>query len=193
MPQRTVHDQVEELAKSDIWQKSLVLSEYKEPDFTPPLYDVWKLKENIREKCIAAKVADMWLACATEDEIAKEVKCSIGTVSSFTGKPSEIASLQKLKIFSEYAEPDFQRPLYDVWKLRGVRFSFYRLKKLWRLRFKPPFYRNFRGHGKARRKIIPNSLGYPLPLPSASCLLLHPFNPSVSLEIFPRKSARLLI
>jgi len=31
-PQQTVHDQIEELPKSDIWHKSVILSQYQEPE-----------------------------------------------------------------------------------------------------------------------------------------------------------------
>ena len=43
--QQTVNDQVKELPKHVIWQKSVILSQYQEPDWTPPLYNVWKQQD----------------------------------------------------------------------------------------------------------------------------------------------------
>jgi len=43
--QKTVNNVVSELGKNDIWQKFLVLSRYQEPEWTPPLYNVWKQQD----------------------------------------------------------------------------------------------------------------------------------------------------
>ncbi len=43
--QQTINDQVKELPENDIWQKSVVLSQYQEPGWTPPLYNVWKQQD----------------------------------------------------------------------------------------------------------------------------------------------------
>lgn len=62
------------------------------------------------------RIAQMWLACYTEEEIAAAVGCSLGTVSSMLEEPSELAGLQKMKVLSEYREPEWSPPIYDVWK-----------------------------------------------------------------------------
>lgn len=40
--QSTVNDFVKKLPESDIWQKSVILSDYREPSWMPPIYNVWK-------------------------------------------------------------------------------------------------------------------------------------------------------
>lgn len=40
MPQQTAHDHLAELPKSDIWQKSVILSRYQEPDWSPPTWTI---------------------------------------------------------------------------------------------------------------------------------------------------------
>jgi hypothetical protein len=62
-------------------------------------------------------IADMWLACHTDKEISELVGCSETTVRD-SEESAKNALLQKSRIFSEYEEPDFTRPLYDVWKLK---------------------------------------------------------------------------
>lgn len=49
MPQQTVNDHTRELPKDDIWQKSVVFSEYRDPAWHPPLYDVWKVQDKSNE------------------------------------------------------------------------------------------------------------------------------------------------
>jgi len=66
------------------------------------------------------QIAEMWLACYTEEEIAERVGVSIGTVFNVIEKSSEDATWQKLKIFSEYRDPDWKPPLYDVWKVQNT-------------------------------------------------------------------------
>ena len=43
--QSTINRQVTELCKSDIWQKSIVFSQYREPGWQPPIHDVWRAIE----------------------------------------------------------------------------------------------------------------------------------------------------
>jgi len=58
----------------------------------------------------------MWLACYTEEEIAKAADVKDGTVHSLLPEESlESDTWRKLRIFSEYQDPDFEPPLYDVW------------------------------------------------------------------------------
>jgi ParB-like chromosome segregation protein Spo0J len=46
IPQRTVADQIEELAKMENFPKSLVLSaEFNESDWSPPLFDIWNFSK----------------------------------------------------------------------------------------------------------------------------------------------------
>lgn len=62
------------------------------------------------------RIAELWLACYTEEEIAEQVGVSKATVIDILQKRSEIPSLEKLTILSEYREPDWTPPLYNVWK-----------------------------------------------------------------------------
>jgi predicted DNA-binding protein YlxM (UPF0122 family) len=64
------------------------------------------------------QIAEMWLACYTLDEIATETTTSPGAISESMKKPSEIATWQKLKVFSCYQDPKWKPPLYDVWKVQ---------------------------------------------------------------------------
>jgi hypothetical protein len=75
------------------------------------LTDIDKAQREERNR----QIADMWLACYTEEEIADAVGVSIGTINGAVQEPSDIPELEKLKIFSEYREPDWKPPLYDVW------------------------------------------------------------------------------
>ena len=36
---------IEKCKKTDVWQKSYILSEYQDPKWKPPLYNVWKLQD----------------------------------------------------------------------------------------------------------------------------------------------------
>lgn len=62
------------------------------------------------------RIADLWLSCYTEEEIAEQVGVSEGTVHELIEKSSEIPSLEKMRILSEYRDPDWTPPLYNVWK-----------------------------------------------------------------------------
>jgi DNA modification methylase len=44
LDQSTVNRQVKELCESDMWQKSIIFSDYKEPEWSPPLFSAWKKK-----------------------------------------------------------------------------------------------------------------------------------------------------
>ena len=61
------------------------------------------------------RIADMWLACYTEAEIAEAVGVSEETVR-LSAKSQDFDSWQKLGVLSRYQEPDWSPPLYDVWK-----------------------------------------------------------------------------
>ena len=63
------------------------------------------------------QIAEMWLACHTEEEIAKAV--GVARTSITQVELSKSAIWQKLTIFSEYQDPGWQPPLYDVWKVQS--------------------------------------------------------------------------
>ena len=63
------------------------------------------------------KIADLWLACHTEEEIAEAVGVTEGHLHSILPEESlENAIWQKSRILSQYQEPDWTPPLYNVWK-----------------------------------------------------------------------------
>lgn len=62
------------------------------------------------------KIAEMWLACYTEQEIADAVGMPVGTIKGTQWL--DLAIWQKRTIFSTYADPDWSPPLYDVWKVQ---------------------------------------------------------------------------
>ena len=64
------------------------------------------------------QIAEMWLACYTEQEIAKAVGIAERTVPNSVESAKD-ATWQKLRIFSEYQEPAWKPPLYDVWKVQN--------------------------------------------------------------------------
>lgn len=64
------------------------------------------------------QIAQMWLACYTEDEIAGTVGTSVQPVKASVEKPDENEHFRKHLIFSRYEEPDWKPPLYDVWKVQ---------------------------------------------------------------------------
>lgn len=63
-------------------------------------------------------IADMWLACYTEEEIAAEVGCDRATVNRAVEEPCKMDSWQKHTVFADYQDPDWKPPLYSVWKLQ---------------------------------------------------------------------------
>jgi DNA modification methylase len=63
------------------------------------------------------EIAEMWLACYTEEEIAERVGLTQQAISAMELQKSAI--WQKFVIFSEYRDPDWKPPLYDVWKVQN--------------------------------------------------------------------------
>lgn len=59
------------------------------------------------------RIAEMWLACHTEEEIAEAVGLTRQAITAQEWQKSAI--WQKFAIVSEYREPDWTPPLYDVW------------------------------------------------------------------------------
>ena len=54
---RTIPNVIES-AKTATWQKLRILSTYAEPDWSPPLYDVWKLQSIVTDGDNAQRAAD---------------------------------------------------------------------------------------------------------------------------------------
>jgi hypothetical protein len=73
-----------------------------------------------RDKDLKARrnqqIAEMWLACYTDEEIAEGLGCSVQPVKEQTEKPDENETLQKNLVFSAYQDTDWTPPLYNVWK-----------------------------------------------------------------------------
>jgi len=65
----------------------------------------------------AATIAEMWLACDTEAAIAESVGLSEEGVRQNVQKSQLLDIWQELGIFSEYQDPKWKPPLYDVWIL----------------------------------------------------------------------------
>jgi len=64
------------------------------------------------------KIFEMWMACCTQDEIAKSADCPIGTVGRLVGDGGFLQSVlenQTKKAAADHAT-DFVPPLYNVWK-----------------------------------------------------------------------------
>ena len=62
------------------------------------------------------QIADLWLACRTEQEIAEVVGVTRQAITAQEWQKSDI--WQKFAIFSQYTDPDWHPPLYDVWKVQ---------------------------------------------------------------------------
>jgi DNA modification methylase len=62
------------------------------------------------------KIAEMWLACHTEEETAKAVSVDQKTVNNLMAELGKVDTWQKFLIFSEYQDPDWSPPIYNVWK-----------------------------------------------------------------------------
>ena len=76
------------------------------------LKDIDKAQREERDQLIA----DMWLACYTEDEIAAAVELTQPAINKMTEEKSQLfQKFGKVMIFSEYREPEWEPPLYDVW------------------------------------------------------------------------------
>lgn len=128
--ERTVPNIIES-AKGDSWKKLRIFSLYQDPKWKPPIYDVmngvplrtvsrWisrKSKDLKAER--NRKIAGMWLACYTEEEIAAEVKVDQSTVNRQVQELCKSAIWQKRIIFSLYQDPNWKPPLYDVWKMQN--------------------------------------------------------------------------
>lgn len=63
------------------------------------------------------QIAEMWLACYTEKEIAEVVGVGERTVPNVIESAKD-DTWQKLRTFSEYGDPNWKPPLYDVWKVQ---------------------------------------------------------------------------
>jgi DNA modification methylase len=61
-------------------------------------------------------IAEMWLACYTEEEIAEAVGLTKQAISSILEECQKNDTWQKFYILSRYQEPDWSPPLYNVWK-----------------------------------------------------------------------------
>ncbi len=58
----------------------------------------------------------MWLACATQEEVAAEVGISRASVEAETGLLTQMENLPNLsKVPALFAEADFAPPLFNVW------------------------------------------------------------------------------
>jgi len=62
------------------------------------------------------KIADMWLACYTEQEIAETAGLTKQAVSLIVEECQKDDTWHKFDILSQYQEPDWTPPLYNVWK-----------------------------------------------------------------------------
>jgi len=62
------------------------------------------------------QIADMWLACYTESEIAEAVGVTRQAITAQEWQKADI--WQKFAILSTYQEADWRPPLYNVWKLQ---------------------------------------------------------------------------
>jgi len=61
------------------------------------------------------QIAEMWLACHTEEEIAGTVDVGQSTVNDLVQKLPESDTWQKAVVFSEYQEPKWKPPIYNIW------------------------------------------------------------------------------
>lgn len=62
------------------------------------------------------RIAEMWLACYSQEEIAEAVGVSQPLVTELMRKPSETDIWQKLMVLANYQEPEWTAPLYNIWK-----------------------------------------------------------------------------
>ena len=64
-----------------------------------------------------ATIAELWLGCHTEEEIAAEVGVEPGTVHGLLpGDSLEMATWQKSRILAQYQEPDWTPPVQNIWR-----------------------------------------------------------------------------
>jgi len=65
------------------------------------------------------RIAELWLACWTEEEIGKQLATPEGTIAGLVPSLSlENAVWQKSRIFSSYEEPGWEPPIYNIWKVK---------------------------------------------------------------------------
>jgi len=65
------------------------------------------------------KIFDLWLACWTQEEIAEEVGCPVGTIKDLlSGDESLVGKVLQNQInqAAAFHVTDFDAPLYNVWK-----------------------------------------------------------------------------
>ena len=61
------------------------------------------------------RIFDLWLACWTQEEIAERENVDQKTVDNIvSGIMEELPKF--LKVLADHADPDFQVPLYNIWK-----------------------------------------------------------------------------
>lgn len=60
-PQQTVNDWVRELPDLASWPKSVILANYQEPDWKPPLYDVWKVQSKSNKTSHTGNTEAQWV------------------------------------------------------------------------------------------------------------------------------------
>ena len=131
MPEAVTRNATHGLQLSNDEKKSLVLKMYtgraEEKDDFAQLFSVskrtisrWTAR---RDKDLKAerdrKIAEMWLACYTEEEIAEAAGCSVQPIKDVVTEPDKSATWQKNLILSTYSEPDWAPPLYNVWKVQN--------------------------------------------------------------------------
>lgn len=64
-------------------------------------------------------IFEMWLACATGDEIADAIGIDKATVSRFIEESCNLEELPKSnKVAADFADADFTPPIYNVWPFR---------------------------------------------------------------------------
>ncbi len=64
------------------------------------------------------RIFEMWLACATDEEIGQAVGLSDRAVAAIRQETEESEAVQKLRVLADYREPDWSPPIYNVWKVR---------------------------------------------------------------------------
>ena len=60
------------------------------------------------------QIAELWLACYTEEEIAEKVGVDQATVNRTMEEPCKADTWQKCMIFSAYSDPSWQPPLSQM-------------------------------------------------------------------------------
>lgn len=66
------------------------------------------------------QIAEMWLACHTEEEIAETVGVKLGSIHGMLpGESLETDIWQESSVFANYRDPKWKPPLYDVWKVQN--------------------------------------------------------------------------